>query len=472
MNKPIKAWLNYNCTQGNNWIVTYKFDEIIAHEGRKLYHYQEPIASDQLRLSSKDLSHIYFTYMTDSALITLIQTYDGRIFLISNKVSIVELPSDTAIEVPTTIDLVNRSQPDNLMKVDNILPLPQLNAIESNIYQLDNITQIRGLLTKTERQTIGINDKEWLAGRLKRKQRDELNGLSFLDFIQCGDDDQYVSLLDKYIEQSGEVLNLMYNYSVTPDKLKRIKMHPNIKQLVIYQNFQINDFEWLSKLPNVKLINLFYNHQIEQRHFEQIVQILPELEVFNIHYCSRINLRVIIPLLKLRHLNKLAIEDPQFWCQKSIHEVFILPDEWKNIFCPSLKRVAINSYNLTLDVIDYLITACPNIDQITVDENVIKSLSKNVEGGLNKNEAIVFNCWQNPSKGFKIHKKLIFKNLLKDTYNTQMFSDSMLKKIREIRTRKGEAEQTSMEDSPAPQASEPARASEPPRTSEPPQASS
>jgi hypothetical protein len=422
-----KAWLNYNCTQGNNWIISYKFDEIIAHEGRRVYKISGDravqIPETTLALTAKDLSHIYFTYMTEEVLITLVETYDGQLYLIHNRVTISEAP-DELVQLPQ-------------------VQLPVVHSVDSNIYKLTNISQIKHCLTKKERTVIGVKN----LGQLKENQK---NDLGFMSFINVSETQKYVQQLNQYIGRSGETLNLIHNYSVTPDKLSQVDIQPNIKQLILYQNFQINDFEWLQKFPNIKLLNLFYNHQLEQKHIEQITRVLPTLEVVNIHFCSRINVRILIPLLKLRNLTRLAIEDPQFWCQKSIHELFIAPHEWENIFCPSISKVAINSCNLTMDVIDYLLKACPNITQMTVEENVLKLLSENMEGGLEKNDPLVVNSWQNPNKGFQIQKKIMFKNLLKNTYNSEMFSESMLKKIREIKTRKGEVEQTGIDDKSSP----------------------
>lgn len=464
--KYLKAWLNYNCSQGNNWVVIYKFDEIINHKNRQLLTINGknicPVNSDDYQLSSVDLSHIYFTYMTENLLITLIETYNGQLFLIHNTMNLIEPPEKT--ETPkqeetqsTTVEL-NDAMIDQCIenrdalvkKVDSIVPLPQLESIESKIYFLSTVTDLRFCLSKKEKTSIGLRDRKWFLGdaQLKKIQKDELDHLSYMDFINISSEPRYLTLLNRYIDQSGETLNLTHNYSITPTLLNSIKDNFRVKELIIYQNFQINDFQWLRHFPNIKMINLFYNHQIEQRHFEQIVQILPNLSVFNIHFCSRINLRVLIPILKLQQLEKLAIDDSQFWCQRSVHELFILPQEWKNIDCQTLQKVAINSLNLTLDVIDYLLVACPNITQFTVDENILKHINKDIVSGFEKDNVIIFNAWQNPSKGFQIHKKVSFNNLLKDNYNSQLFSESMLKKIKEIRARKGEKEQTAIEDKP------------------------
>jgi hypothetical protein len=424
-----KVWLNYNCSQGNNWIVVSKFDEIISHKDRKCFKvFGNQVQQSQLDETKLTLSHIYFTYMTEDILITLFETYDQRIFLVCNKMNIIEKPDDDKAE--TTSDQL-------IKKVDTILPLPELEGISSNIYQLEDVSQLKLVLSKKERKLIGIKDKDWAEGCLKRTQ-----DAGYMNLIHTPVMLEYVKLFDKYVEQSDDTLNLTHNYSVTPEKLDNMLVHPKIKQLVMYQNFQINDFEWLKKLPNLKLLNLFYCHQIEQRHIEQIVRVVPGLEVINIHYCSRMNIRILIPILKLRNVNKLAIEDSQFWCQKGVHELFILPDEWKSISCSSIQKVAINSYNLTLDVIDYLLIACPNIDQLTVDENVLKSVTKNIENGRDKNSMMLIHSWQTPNKGLQVQKRPTFKNMMKDNYTTELFSESMLKKIKEHKEKNGEKEQT------------------------------
>lgn len=460
--KGLKAWLNFNCSQGNNWVMLYKFDEIVNHSQRQFYDVNDnqilPISTDKYPLNRTDLSHIYFTYLTEDLLIGLIETYSGHLFLIHNKMSVTDAPeeeitqTDTPVEQSQTIELTDEvidqyiDKKDGVKKVENIVPLPKIEAIQSNIYHLDKITQLKVCTTKKERKAIGLRDNEWSIDKLKKVQRVELMRLSYMDFIHIKSEDEYINVLNQYIDQCGETLNLTHNYSITPNLLSKVRKHDEVKQLIIYQNFQLDNFQWLKNFPNIKLINLFYAHQIEQKHFEQIVDILPNIEVFNIHFCTRINLRILIPLMKLRHLEKIAIDDPQFWCQRGIHELFILPDEWKGIYCPSLQKIAINSYNLTMDVIDYLLTSCPNITQFIVDEKVMKLVSENIESGYEKDDILVFNSWQNPNKGFQIHKKVSFKNLLKDTYNTQMFSESMLKKIKEHRTRTGEKEQTPIVD--------------------------
>jgi hypothetical protein len=460
--KSLKAWLNYNCSQGNNWITLYKFGDIISHTGK---HYFEvdtkgvhPKLETECQIKSDDLKHVYFTYMTDDTLITLIETTGSDLYLIKNNLTISEDNNETTNQpdahaqveqnppsvVEFTDDMIDNYKTNNndaVKRVDDVSTLPQLTSVDSNIYHLSSVKCLIKCMTSKDLKNIGIRQKKWLSCELKKVQKDELSGLSYMDFIGLSTNKQYAKLFEKYLEQSGTTLNLTHNYSVTPEILNSLKINKKIDQLIIQQNFQIDDFSWLKNFPNLKMMNFWYDQRIEQKHIEQIATILPDLEVFNLHSCCRVNIRFIIPLLKLKNIEKIAIDDPYFWCQKSIHELFILPDEWKNIYCPSLQKLAINSKNLTLDVLDYILIACPNIQQFLVDEDILTMITRNIIGGHDKDSLITFHSWQQPNKGFQINKKLTFKNMFKDTYSSQMFSESMLKKIKENKLKKGEADQ-------------------------------
>ena len=454
--KQIKAWLNYNCSQGNNWITIYKFDEIIGHKDKKYYEVSQTQtnekSSEHCKLNSQDLRHVYFTYMIDNQLITLIETLNESVYLINNSVSIIEPEPEPVENENEEVEIKSKTIRDDfdiqsdpeIKKIEEITALPQLQSIHSKVFLLKNIRALNKCLTGKELTNIGIKRSKWLSGDLKKIQKDELSQISFMDFIHIGTPKIYLELFEKYISQSGNTLNLTHNYSITTDLLDQIKVNNSITQLILHQNFQIDDFSWFKNFPNLKLINIWHNQRLEYKHIEQIVSTLPNIEVFNLHSCCRINLRVLIPILKLKNLHKLAIDDSYFWCQKSVHELFILSDEWKSIYCPSLQKLAINSKNLTLDVIDYIFSSCSNIQQFIVDEDILTMICRNIIIGYEKDNTLSFHSWQNPNKGFQIHKKVTFKNLFKDTYNSQLFSESMLKKIKQQKEMKNEPEQESV----------------------------
>lgn len=418
--KYLKIWLNFNCVQDNNWIVIYKFDEIVNSPESKCYMIENGIIKQTTHISLNrcDLSHIYFTYMTESILVSLIELYDGRLLLINNTL---ELCSDETSE-------------------NGVVSLPKVKNISSNVYVLNIVYDLKLCVSKKLRKLIGIYDKNWLYDNFKESQKKEfLSKINFYDFIHIRDQHEYMRKFRQYIEQSNDRLSLINNYSIQTELLNQLSDYPQVHELVIYQNFQINDFKWLNHFPNLKLINIFNSQQLEQKHFEQIRLYASHLEVVNIHYCTRINLRILIPLFKLDRLAKLAIEDANFWCQLDAYREFISNDEWKLIYCPSLEQLAINSDNLTIDIVDYILCSCPNLKHVIVDSNLMKNISNRAKDGY-KEDTIIFCEWGNTNKGIIYHKDIKFTNLRKDM--SEPFSESMLQKINKIKTERGEKEQT------------------------------
>ena len=374
----------------------------------------KPTANIDPDLTRANLGHIYFTYMTTSTLITLIETVQGKFILIHNTLIVDDEQPDEGDAMPgladtadpmasrtveMTDDMIDHyhAHQDNVpQQVDSMAPMPTITSVDSKIFQLEHLGQLKKCLTVTEQKQIGLRKGKY--GQLKEVQRKELSRVSFMDLIQVTNEADYQRLLTQLIADAGGCLNLTHHYTLTPARLAQVSNGHAVTQLVLSQNFQLDDFQWLAKFPRLKLLNLWYSrHQVEQHHVEQICETLPQLEVFNMHSCCRVNLRMLIPLFSLRHLNKLAIDDPHFWCQKSIHELFILPHEWKNMDCASLRKLAINSQNLTLDVLDYIITAAPGLTQVLVDADILSMVSRNIITGYDQDRPLTIHAWQNPT---------------------------------------------------------------------------
>lgn len=444
--RELKIWLNHNCSQGNNWITQYKLSEITSHGETQFYQINSsdkiiPMNNEDFVL--ENLSHIYFTYMTDREIMSLIETRNGQLYFIHNTVVIEESDSEdedegnegnedeaNTVRITSSSDVEQLQKTIDLNQANNIQSLPEISSVTSKIYQLSNIRQLvkSDFLSRKQQKALGL--RHWLKCKLKRVEKDQLNQISYLDFFGL-EKEAYLAKFNQFIKQSNNTLNLTHNYSIHNDWLNEIEPNKEITQLIMQQNFQIKDFSWLKKFPNLRLLNFWYCQQIEFTQIEQICQVLPELEVLNIHYCCRVNLRIMIPILKLKHLQKLAIDDQNFWCQKSPYDLFVMPDEWKSLYCPTLEKLAINSQNLTLDVADYILNACPNLSKFLVDEGILKMINRNSIGGYEKDKIITFHSWQNPHKGLQIHKQVTFKNMCKDRYNEKPFSDAMLKRIQE-----------------------------------------
>ena len=68
-NQPLfRGWLNYNCTQSNNWIVWLNFQEIVNHTSTKYYDVVKgkisEITDRPNEINVTKPNHIYFTYMS------------------------------------------------------------------------------------------------------------------------------------------------------------------------------------------------------------------------------------------------------------------------------------------------------------------------------------------------------------------------------------------------------------------------
>jgi hypothetical protein len=75
----------------------------------------------------------------------------------------------------------------------------------------------------------------------------------------------------------------------------------------------------------------------------------------------------------------------------------------------------------------------------------LKLVTKNIMSG-DTEQIIFFNCWDEPNKGFNIQKQVKFVGLMKNQYDPEPFSKSMLKKIKELKEQNGEKEQTAILD--------------------------
>ena len=97
-----------------------------------------------------------------------------------------------------------------------------------------------------------------------------------------------------------------------------------------------------------------------------------------LNYCCSINIRILLYISQLDHLERLVIDYPNFYCQVSPKEVIISKDEWKSNCSYSLKLISINSSNVTLDIVDYLIKSYPNLKDLCLDENILQTVGKNM----------------------------------------------------------------------------------------------
>jgi len=440
------TWLNNNCTQLNNWIVINSFNDIFNHSTRKFYDSRShitPVSDDESKLfvhDLRDLGHIYTTYMSSEMLITIIKTRGKTpsFYLIKNKTNIKEKEDDE------NVNENENEENENVIKlVKEETPLPEILSIDSNVYKLNSLGDIVNILSGAELKLLGINKKKFTQCDISTS---DLNKhIKLMTYAGSESIEEYITHFTKSFKtiKNGvkltsktlvkeldeiEILDLTGNYSITSNILSQLPVQKQITQIVLNKNHQLENFEWLRQFPSVQLIDFRYMNNLTFEHMSYITTICKDLKVVNLHFCGRVNLRILIPILRLQQIEKICIDDENFWCQKGAYELFIKPEEWDNIDCLSLKTIAINSLNMTLDVMDYIIKACPALETFLIDTEVFNVALKNVVNGYSS-ETIVLVPWQNTQKGVQLHRKIKFKNMFKDNYNSKIFTDSFTKTI-------------------------------------------
>ena len=424
-----EAWLNTYCQQINNWIVINNFHEIVSHKNTRYYieNIEITYESDTLRFQCNGTFdfketypiHIYFTYMTDSKLITLFRTKNNNIYLVNNKINISENDSlDNSSDDSSDKELVLSDEKDKL---------PVITSIQSSVRQINSIKNILFYLSGNEKKYIGIDESKWNKLKHSKKINLNINYLTLLNYVN--DEEKYIKKFIKLNSRSNSnsspnVLNLRHNYSITNSILSKLpeSYTNNIKQLQLNNNYQLHSLEFLSKFKKLDSVEFSYCNNITQDNIIQLCKYCP--------YCCCLNIRILLPLLKLPYIKNICINYDNMWCQKGPYELFILPNEWELIDCLSLERLAINAKNMTLDIIDYIVKACPNIKEIFVDEEILTSVETNIINGYNIDEKLIFRPWQTPEKGLQVCKKIKFKNLYKEAYESIKSKNEFIEKIK------------------------------------------
>ena len=445
-----EAWLNTYCQQVNNWIVINNFQEIVSHENTR-YFVEDSEFVGKFNFKEHRPIHIYFTYMTECKLITLFKTSSNNMYLVNNKINIDNEEDSFSSKLEENESKLIENDSNELTLSEDKDKLPVITSVQSTIRQIKSIKNILFYLSGNEQKYIGIEPLKWTRLKLKKSTGTKLDTsyLTLLNYID--NEEEYIKQFIK-MNDNKEILNLRHNYSINNNILSHLpeSYTNNIKQLILNNNYQLHSLEFLSKFKNLDSVEFSYCNNITQDHIIQLCKYCPYLTNANFHYCCCLNIRLLLPLLKLPYIKNICINYDNMWCQKGPYELFILPDEWELIDCLSLEKIAINAKNMTLDIIDYIVKACPNIKEIFIDEEILTSVESNIINGYNIDEKLVFRPWQTPEKGLQVCKKIRFKNLYKEAYESIKSRNEFMEKIKkknEIKTNINEIEKNKELDS-------------------------
>ena len=122
--------------------------------------------------------------------------------------------------------------------------------------------------------------------------------------------------------------------------------------------------------------------------------------------------------------------------QENTFETVITDEEWKNVKSDTLTTLFINSGNLTLDFIDFCLKSFKQLTNFIMHDLVLQKLDKHSRSGHTEHK-ISFHNASDINQGFYRYTDVKISDLVRNKI-APAFSESMLRKIRELDPSKAE----------------------------------
>lgn len=406
--RQYKLWITKNCDRRNCWIVVARLGEMLEHTDTVVTGPDGP--QDMLPLTHDRLEYVYLVDFSDQRLITLVQDKDYY-YLIDNTE-------------------YTRKEGEEDIK-----------DYRSRIMYDASLPRLVDRMPSATRKKLGLKTMEKVLA--KKQVQAALNGVLPFDFVGKSHIVQ-VKLFRDYVQQNHSVrLDLSGLFILDPKVIEDAALLGKVKfeqtEVVLYQNNKFNKFAWLKHFPKVKTLTLWYINQVKDEDINELVASAPGLEILEFHYCFQLTGRIMIPISTLPVLDKLVINYDKCQLHELAYETVIKDDEWKQIRNRSLTVALIDSHNLTLDFIDLFLKSFTCLKHFIMDEMVLAKLEKNsADGNQDHIEPVTFHSTKNTETGFKRYRDVkIFDQVRSKCGN--MFSESMLRKIKERNPEKSEA---------------------------------
>jgi len=422
------------CPTQNNWILQLNYEQIIGHKNRTVRRFDgNKLVPSESELPSHGLTHIFFNYMTECQLVAMIMTRDLKLILINNRVEIEQQ------DAPENDGETNGEDGEEVIRLKTKVPLPKIIGVESCLTIIDNHRQLlnRQLIPNTLQKATGL--KEW-SKHLDQSKKKPSTTVDHL-FISMAKESEQVALLEDWVRKSGKTLDFTHQYSIDEKQLSRLPEFETVEAVILSQNCQIRDFSWLKKFPLLTHLSLDQCQQIDEETFGKICKSANRLESVTLKFCCSVNIRIFLSLLNMSRLMRITIDYPNFYCQVSAKEVMISREEWRSLHSFTLQSLFLNSENLTLDVLDYILKACPSLRDVYLNDRILKMVSKNVMSDDNDGDVVNFHMASDFRKGFRVNRPMTFKNMFKN-YITAPFSKTMLERMQQQERGNKEMEET------------------------------
>lgn len=380
----IKRWMYFNCSRYHNWVIYQNLDAILKDS---IY---TPSTAPKIE-SRDDLTYIHSTHFTTDHLTAILETTHGFYVLDNHK---------TPEKVESRVSYCSYDDLPTLIKN----------------------------MTNKLRETLNI--KKLHSQKLTQNQR--TRSLLPYDFHPQQSIQQQIELLNKYQSEKSH-LDLSDVTGLTTSTLKEWNPSHMIRELTLNSCYQIREFEWLQTtwVQNIKKLTLINMTHITNASLEYLTHNLSQLEELYVFSCPQVNIKCLLTTLNIDRLQVLCLNDPNMACQPNEYSGLITETEWGKFRNRSLKKLLINSNNISVDIIDYLRKSLKGLTTLILNPVKYKYFKESlINQGTSSSREITVASTEN--KAVKLKSDFVLKNLLKHRYQAP-FSKSMLKVMERIR---------------------------------------
>ena len=395
-------WIVNNCTSNCNWLVWSSFHEIISHTN-KVCNIVLPTPTDI------KLKYVLFSFLKDNSLLTLVKCND--FFMLIHNVKTTEEPASA----PTA--------PASAPSAD--APATSTKEITySRIFVSNSLKDCISNIRKDDVHRIGIKKLKNL--KFNSEQTKKLKGVIGWDLVDIEPSSpKYQELLTKFIKESGKTADFSGFQNLDLDILAKI---PNASlETMIFNHSNINNFGYFMNFTGLSTLTLWNCNEITDDSLIDIHCMIPKIKNLEFHQCNHITARTLINLAKLNLLTNLIFDNSSMLCQETVFQTVIKDTEWQSIENYGVEFIAINSQNLTLDFVYHLLERFKSINFLMCCSEIHAKIYKNTTSGVEPTTVTFLNEKQ---ERFTLNKTVRFKGLIRDAYDRQLYSESMLEKIK------------------------------------------
>jgi len=447
--QDIKYWLMIHSRRDHAWIVEHQIAEILLN-ARYLDVNNQAVPANEFQLR-----YTYSAMVNKDCLLAVVEGRDGAYYAIRNRKLNVESDSESGSDSESDSEIFSNPAKPKLLEINENtvskleresikfkvekeraekelkLDRPIDELIESLVTRSTSLETLIRSLNSTEKSQLAIVKPQ----RMKLTKEERAMWPERLTLALGPDASDWLeNNWYGWLMKQTDLLDLVGCFWVTEDAFEwRL---PKITTLTLNQNFRIMNFDWLTEiLPNLREINLINMASLTVEAVEVICLAVPGLREFSLHYCPRVNIRVLLNLLRLEGIDKIVLNQIDLVCQTNAYSGLVGPDEWAEVAYSPVTKLLINSTNLSLDVVDYLMPICHNLERLVVHPVIAKNLKENIKEnenslGLETTSELIIAGLDN--KQFTVKRPFKIGGRLKDKYD-EPISDSMKQKMAAIK---------------------------------------